>query len=152
MKNVRKAAIHPSTLSVTHAPALLRILFDINVAEAERDVGVEREVGALAGLEFDCAGGGDHGGVVGREMRRREIDGDGEPRARLSRSLAQSAVASDAARDDERAWMMFEREPFSRADERAHDDRLKTRGQSRSKPARRSLVRKTLLRSAPRHS
>src|SRR5205085_7153266 len=94
MKNVRKAAIHPSTLSVTHAPALLRILFDINVAEAERDVGVEREVGALAGLEFDCAGGGDHRGVVGREMWRREIDGDAEPRASVGCCFAQRAVAS----------------------------------------------------------
>src|SRR2546423_10996918 len=93
----------PSALSVSHAPTLLLVGFYVYVAEAERHVCVEVEVGALAREEFDCAGGGDHGGVVGRKMTRREIGGDAEARGRPGACFAQRAGSGHAAHRDGRA-------------------------------------------------
>src|SRR5215207_11353855 len=106
-----------------------RVLFEADVLEAERDVRVEVEAVAESGLKFDRAGGGDHRGVVGREVARGEVGGHAYPPPQLARSLAQGFVAGDAAGDDERAGAVLPGEPFGRADERADDHTLEARGQ-----------------------
>src|SRR5215211_1771482 len=88
---------------VVHVAAGARVLFEADVLEAERDVRVEVEAVAEAGLKFDRAGGGDHRGVVGREVARGEVGGHAYLPPQLARSLAQGFIAGDASGDDERA-------------------------------------------------
>src|SRR5215213_3347435 len=110
--------------------ACARVLFEADVLEAEGNVRVEVEAVAESRLKLDRARGGDHRGVVGREVARGEVGGHAEPPPQLARSLAQGLVAGDATGDDERAGAVLRREPFGRADERADDDALEARGQT----------------------
>src|SRR2546421_2063803 len=58
------------------------LVLDINVLQAERNVGVEVERRALAREELDGSRCRDHRGVVGREVSRREVNRNAESRAR----------------------------------------------------------------------
>src|SRR5829696_10418229 len=112
-----------------HLATGARVLFEADVLTSKRDVRVEVEAVAQSRLEFDGAGGGDHRGVVGREVARGEVGGHAYLPPQLARSLAQGLVAGDAAGDDERPRAVLPGEPFGRADERADDHTLEARGQ-----------------------
>ena len=62
-------------------------------------MGADIESGELAALEFGESGGGDHGGVIGGEAGRREMDRVGH--AAVARGGAQSGIAGDPTGNDQ---------------------------------------------------
>ena len=66
---IRVLCVYLWLKSVANACAFSGFFREVDVLQTKRDVRVEVERVVLSGLQFHCAGGGDHRGVVSREMR-----------------------------------------------------------------------------------
>ena len=64
--------------------------------------GIERRVREDSGVEAREGGGGDHGGVIGREGATREEDLDAGGLAALFESVTELCVCGDATRNENR--------------------------------------------------
>src|SRR3990172_9328215 len=99
------------------------------LSQTQLHVGVEVDPRELFPQNFQVAGGGDHGGVVRRELDAREHRGNAEGDGPRFERCPELAIGGDAPGHENRARLLLEGRLLRALDERRHHRALKSRGQ-----------------------